>query len=199
MPKDALRQQFRAYRVGLDAAAYARHSRAITDRVATLPEVKTSTVVHAYWPMVAEREVDTRPLLRTLRTDGKQIVLPVVLRFTRAMTDAPRLEHRTLGDPAQLCVNRWGLHEPIAGPCVPPEVLDVVLVPMLGGDRRGYRVGHGFGYYDEFLRPLDVPTVGLVYDACLVDAVPAEPHDVPLHVLVTEREVLRPPHGHRPA
>ncbi|NBC18996.1 MAG: 5-formyltetrahydrofolate cyclo-ligase [Bacteroidetes bacterium] len=190
--KAALRQHFRAVRAALDDASYAQRSRAITNRVAALPEVEAASIVHAYWPMVAEREADTRPLLRALRAAGKQIVLPVVLRFTREPTDAPRLEHRALTDPSVLQVNRWGLHEPVAGPCVPPEALDIVLVPMLGGDRRGYRLGHGFGYYDEFLHGLTVPTVGLVYEACLVEALPVAPHDVPLRVLVTERRTLRP-------
>lgn len=190
--KPVLRERFKSYRAHLDDTTYATRSRAITERVEALTTIAAATVIHAYWPMVAEREVDTRPLLKTLLAAGKQIVLPVVLRFTRAATDRPRLEHRRLTDPSDLRSNRWGLQEPSAGECVPPEALDAVIVPTLGADRRGYRIGHGYGYYDEFLREVTAPTVGLVYDACLVDTVPAEPHDVPLRLLVTESGVLNP-------
>lgn len=190
--KAALRERFRRYRAQLDDAAYAARSRAITEQVEALPAIAAATVIHAYWPMVVEREIDTRPLIQALLAAGKQIVLPVVLRFTRDVTIEPRLEHRRLTDPSDLRPNRWGLQEPSAGERVPPEALDAVIVPALGADRRGYRIGHGYGYYDEFLRTVTAPTIGLIYDACLVDVVPAVPHDVALRLLVTESGVLHP-------
>ena len=72
--------------------------------------------------------------------------------------------------------------------------VDVVVVPALVLDRRGGRLGYGGGHFDRFLaarRPGGTLAVGAVFAAQLVDAVPTEPHDVPMDVVVTERGVWR--------
>ena len=54
-------------------------------------------------------------------------------------------------------------------------------------DRRGNRIGQGAGYYDTFLDTVDAPRLALLYDACFVDTLPTDPHDVPVTAVVTER------------
>lgn len=187
--KATLRTRFQAYRTSLDPAERAARSRQILDRLATLPELRTAETVHAYWPMVESGEVDTRPLLRTLAAAGRRLVLPVVTSFEAGR---PVMEHRCFEGEALLRTNRWGVEEPIGGETVPPGAIDVVLAPALGAACDGHRIGHGRGYYDAFLRTCPAPAVGLLYAATLVDAVPVEPHDIPLDVIVTEDAVLRP-------
>lgn len=187
--KAVLRARFRAYRMGLDEADYTHRSRVITDRVLALPEIKLARTVHVYWPLTSRREVDTRPLIGALQAQGKMIVLPVIDSLA---SDAPRMRHVRLDDSIVLQPNRWGVGEPLGGASVPVEVIDVVAVPALGAGRNGHRIGYGAGYYDAFLRDLAAPTLGLVYSACLIEAIPAEPHDVPLAVLITEEDVIRP-------
>jgi 5-formyltetrahydrofolate cyclo-ligase len=70
---------------------------------------------------------------------------------------------------------------------------DIVVVPGLAFDRRGNRLGHGFGYYDRFLGglPEGVPRVGLAWAGQLVSDVPVDAWDVPVHALVTEEGVIR--------
>ncbi len=189
--KKALRRFFRSRRQAMDEAAYAEHSAAIVERAAVLPEVQAAQVVHAYWPRTARREVDTRPLIEALHNEGKTVVLPAVETF--APEDTPRMTHRRYAGREALRRGRWGLAEPAGGETVPPEALELVVVPAFGAGRNGHRIGHGRGYYDAFLKPLGVPTVCLVYDACLVERVPPEAHDVPVSILVTETTVLRPP------
>lgn len=186
--KEMLREQFRAYRTHLAPEAVAAKSTAILRGVQALPEVRHAQTVHCYWPLVERGEIDTRPLIRTLHERGVCVVLPVV---DGVADGAPRLQHRRYEGPEALCTNRWNLHEPVGTEAVVPETLDLVIVPALGVGRNGHRIGHGYGYYDAFLASLDVPTVALVYDACLVDDVPAEAHDVPVSVIVTERRCLR--------
>lgn len=186
--KEALRERFRTYRTTLAPEDVAAKSAAIVERVCTLPAIRQAQTVHCYWPLVERGEIDTRPLIRQLHAEGARVVLPVVTRFD----GPPTLEHRCYDGHASLTVNRWGLYEPDGTACVSPDTLDVVIVPALGAGRNGHRIGHGFGYYDAFLAPLDVPTVALVYDACLVDRVPPAPHDVPVSTIVTEYEIVRP-------
>lgn len=190
--KATLRERFRAYRANLSPEVVTSKSASIIERVQQLPEVQSARTVHCYWPMVERGEIDTRPLIDALHHRGLRVALPVVATFG---DDTPSLEHRRYTGPQALQTNRWGLREPVDTDFIPPTALDVVIVPAFGAGRHGHRIGHGRGYYDAFLAPLDVPTVVLVYDACLVDALPADPHDVPVSIIVTEHDTLRPRAG----
>lgn len=190
--REDLRALFKSRREGLSAADYAARSAAIARLAWTLPELQAARTVLAYWPLTHRREVDTRPLIRQLRADQKQIVLPVVVMFHPGATDTPRLTLGRFTGEAALRPNRWGIHEPAPGKTVPLEEIDAVIVPALGAGRNGHRLGHGFGYYDELLAGLQAPSICLVYADCLVDEVPAAPHDQPVSVIVTNDEILRP-------
>ncbi|MFB6098937.1 MAG: 5-formyltetrahydrofolate cyclo-ligase [Salinibacter sp.] len=187
IPKDAWRSRFREYRQDLSPDSYRARSSLIGHRVLTVPEVGQAQVIHVYWPLPDRGEIDTRPLIGALREQGRDVVLPVVASFD---PEAPTLEHRRYEGPETLQTNRWGIREPVDTDRVSPEALDVVLVPALGADRRGHRLGHGFGYYDAFLESVTCPRIALVYDACVVPELPNESHDVPMTTLVTERAVI---------
>ncbi|MEM1041755.1 MAG: 5-formyltetrahydrofolate cyclo-ligase [Bacteroidota bacterium] len=191
--KAALRARFRDARLALTDAEAAAHSTAICERIAALPEVKAAGTVHVYWPVTARREVDTRPLVRRLHGAGTRVVLPVVADFD----GAPRLRHVRFEGEDRMQTNHWGIAEPVGTADADPSDLDVVIVPAFGAGRGGHRIGHGRGFYDAFLAGLAAVTVGAVYAACLVDAVPAEAHDVALGIVVTEREVVRVGTGER--
>ncbi len=186
--KADLRERFRAVRAGLSDAEYAAHSARVVAKAKTLPELQQAETVHTYWPLVQSREVDIRPLIAWLQASGKQIVLPVVDSFT----GAPRLRHLRFETPEALRPNRWGIHEPTGGKSVPIETIDAVVVPALGAGRNGHRLGYGKGYYDAFLNALKAPAICPVFAACLIDQAPAEEHDAPLDILITEDEIIRP-------
>lgn len=185
--KHRLRERFRAARLALSDEEYARHSAKICKRLLSLPEISASDTVHVYWPLVARREVDTRPLIDALRSEGRTVVLPVVEQFD----GAPTLRHVRFEGAEHMRPNRWGLLEPAGTETVALQDFDAVVVPAFGAGRDGHRIGHGRGFYDAFVRDLDAVTIGLVYDVCLVESVPAEPHDVPLDLVVTEAETCR--------
>lgn len=185
--KDALRGRFRAARQALTEEEYASYSAAACGRIAALPEVTSAATVHLYWPIPSRRELDTRPLVRQLDARGQRVVLPVVAAFE----GAPRLRHVVFAGKERMRPNRWGILEPYGTSEVDPSALDAIVVPAFGAGRNGHRIGHGHGFYDAFLATVAAPTIGAVFDACLLDRVPAEPHDVPLDVIVTEREVWR--------
>ena len=89
----------------------------------------------------------------------------------------------------------YGILEPASPAGVEPRLSgwDIIVVPGLAFDRRGNRLGHGFGYYDRFLGglPEGVPRVGLAWAGQLVPGVPVDAWDVPVHALVTEEGVIR--------
>ncbi len=93
-----------------------------------------------------------------------------------------------------LVTSRFGVREPHReSPHLAPETIDLVIVPALAFDERGYRLGYGGGYYDRFLPRLrpDCVTIGLTLDALVVPILPTEPHDIPVQIVVTERRVIR--------
>lgn len=184
--KEAWRTQFRTYRQSLSVEAYEARSSLIVHRALGLSAVAQAEVVHVYWPLREHGEVDTRPLIGALRLRGAEVVLSVVTGFEPG---APAMEHRRYAGPTAMQTNRWGVREPAGTDVVPPHNLDVVLVPALGADRRGTRLGYGMGYYDAFLSDVTCPRIALVYDECVVPALPAADHDVPMTTLVTERNV----------
>ena len=190
--KDALRHRFDAYRRSLRWRSYERLSEQIVARLIKLPEITSASIVHLYWPILARREADTRKLIHWLEAHQKEIILPVVTNFRMEVTGPPRLEHVRYAGEECLRANQWGISEPREGDRVSVEDLDVVIVPSLGADRSGHRIGYGYGYYDEFLAQTSAPKIAPLFDACLVDFVPSEAHDVPMDVLVTERSLMRP-------
>jgi prolyl-tRNA editing enzyme YbaK/EbsC (Cys-tRNA(Pro) deacylase) len=97
-------------------------------------------------------------------------------------------------DGTSLRRHRFGFLEP--GPDsepVPIDDVDVVLVPGLAFDRLGFRIGHGAGMYDRLLDelPVGVVRVGVAVDACVVDRLPREAHDLPLDWIATESGIRR--------
>jgi len=189
LQKEALRERFATYREGLSEREYRRRSMQVIERLAALPELAAASVVHCYWPLPKRGELDPRSLVRSLHAEGCTVALPVVASFGEG---SPAMTARRYDGPGCLRENRWGLAEPAGTEAVPPETLDAVVVPAFGAGRNGHRVGHGRGFYDAFLEKASAPACCPVYDACLVGRVPAEPHDVPMDVLVTESETVRP-------
>lgn len=181
--KAAWRARFRALREAMPEEARAAASRQIVERVRSLPEVGAAGTVHLFWPLPFE--VDLRPLAESLRQRGVVVALPVV-------AGERALVHRRYLGAAALARGRWGLMEPPpTAPPVAPGAIDVVLVPALAVGRDGSRLGYGGGFYDAFLAETPALRVGVVFGDALVAAVPAEPHDARLDVVVTEAETVR--------
>ena len=185
--KAAWRRRFRELRNAVPSDALARASAAIADAVVQLPEVQVAGCIHLFWPLDGRGEIDLRGLAATLSGRGVRVGLPVV--YTAS---PPVLRHRLFTGPDGLADGPWGLREP--GPDAPtllPGTIDVVVVPALGLDRRGHRLGYGGGFYDAFLAATPALRVGVAPAGALVPSVPTEPHDARLGVVVTEAETVR--------
>lgn len=142
----------------------------------------------AYAPI--RGEVDPLPFVRRLLAKGVQVAFPVVRER--------ELIARSVSDLAQLAPAAFGILEPVPDrPEVQPGQIDVVLVPALTYDLKGFRLGYGGGYYDRFLPRLgpETMTVGLAYDHLVVESLPVEAHDRPVRWVVTETGWLGPFEG----
>ncbi|MDE2956957.1 MAG: 5-formyltetrahydrofolate cyclo-ligase [Bacteroidota bacterium] len=188
MEKSAVRRHCRTYRTNLSDDRHAALCRRIAVRLAQLPELAAADVVHAYWPHSVAREVDIRPVLCYLRALGRTIGLPVV----DFACGEPRMAHRVWTSETQMQTNRWGMLEPVTGQTLLRSEVDAVLVPALGVDAHGHRVGYGKGYYDRFLSGIDAVFICPMFAECRVPCIKTEPHDVSMDVIVTERDEMRP-------
>jgi 5-formyltetrahydrofolate cyclo-ligase len=153
-------------------SARTQASRLIRDHVLEMPEVSAAGTIAAYYSIGTEP--DTHGLIFGLWKRGSYVVLPVL------MPDGD-LDWASYEGPDSLAPGPRGLLEPVEAPRGPGTVAraDIVLVPALAVDARGYRLGRGGGSYDRALARVggQVPTIALLYDDELLSAVPAEAHD----------------------
>ena len=90
-----------------------------------------------------------------------------------------------LGDEVQ--INRWGIEEPVGGEKSTPVTDDIVLVPCVGVDTFGTRLGYGGGYYDKYFSELpDVTLIAPIYSCQYMDELPSEDHDLKVDAVVSE-------------
>ena len=96
----------------------------------------------------------------------------------------------------RLCKNKYGIFEPSDGYEIHPIDHEIIIIPTVGVDKNGYRLGYGGGYYDRFLesviqnknRPL---LVGLIYDFQFIDDSINEPHDLKLDIVFSELQIKK--------
>lgn len=130
-------------------------------------------------------EVDPHNLLSAAHNAGCVIALPHVLTKAQPM----RFLRHEWGAP--LHKGAFGLLQPDAE--APPVTPDVILIPVVGFDRHGNRLGQGAGHYDRALSILpNAIRIGLAWSCQESDALPADPWDEPLHAICTEKEWITP-------
>jgi 5-formyltetrahydrofolate cyclo-ligase len=170
----------RLRRRSLSGSRRALATRAIVARLQRLPAFRAARRIALYWP--ADGEPDLRALAKTAWARGKQLYLPVVghggaMRFRRWSAHRP------------LRRNRYGIPEPLGRHAASAAALDLVIVPLVAFDAHCNRLGMGGGYYDRaFMQRRHRPIlVGAAFTVQQVNALPRQPWDVPLDLVITER------------
>lgn len=196
--KAELRRRILAWRDGLAPEQVTAWSAAIAAHLFAMRAFRQARTVLMY--LSFRNEAATPPIIAHALRLGKRVCLPEAVQEGRRIV--PRLvpassawEARPFSPAdrageAGLVPGPLGLWQPDPARCpaVPTVQIDLVLVPGVAFDRRGHRLGFGHGYYDRFLPglPERARRVGLAFAGQVVEAVPADPWDVPLHQLVTE-------------
>lgn len=183
--KAQIRQRMRAVRRALPTEARAERSGRIAERVRGLDGWGSAQVVAGYVAM--RGEVDPAHLLEEARSAGKAVLLP------RLDWEAESLHLHRVDAGVELEESGMGfLQPPASAPIVPEADVDLVLVPALAADPRGYRIGWGKGFYDRLLPGMTKALrVALVFDFQLVSEVPDTPGDEPVDLVVTDVKALQ--------
>lgn len=132
------------------------------------------------------KEVYTRSIIEKGWEEGKKIVVPKCNPAQKEMT------FRIIDAFDQLENIYYNLEEPkeaITEPVSANEI-DLLIVPGLAFDVKGYRLGFGGGYYDRFLKTYKGNTAALAFQLQVVSEIPTEIHDMPVHKIITNNQVI---------
>jgi 5-formyltetrahydrofolate cyclo-ligase len=189
------RRRLRRLRAAVAGEERLAAGRAICRTLERLPVFRRGARVALYLPM--RGEVDVRPSLLSAWRRGITVFVPRIVNRRRG-----RMNFVPWSPGAAERRNSYGIAEPVArdGERVRPLELDLVLMPVVGFDREGNRLGMGAGYYDRALRHRRDTArswrrprlVGLAFACQEVESIASSPWDVALDVVVTERGVVRP-------
>lgn len=142
-------------------------------------EIRSARVVGAYLSIA--REVPTRALIEALDARGQAVCVPRFDAAAGAYRPAPWRPGGPLGR------GPHGALEPRGGGAVAGDDVDVWIVPGVAFDERGGRLGRGGGWFDRLLAASGAARVGIAFEFQIVGAVPADPWDAAVDVIVTER------------
>ena len=183
--KDALRL------IAYTARKNQRHKQDISQQVCNtlieLPQYHAAQTV--MWYLDTGTELRTRHVLPAVLASEKKIVIPYCVNKELRLWLLYSLDELVPGSYGILepPKDRWREH----ARHMEIVELDVIVIPGLGFDRRGHRLGHGQGYYDKLLARADPQTllVGLCYQSQVFNEIPVGPKDVNMHMLITEKHI----------
>lgn len=189
--RQTIRKQLRAARRTLTPAQQKNAAAGLARQLRSFLPLLRSRHIAFYLPN--DGEIDPQPLVRFLERCGKQCYLP---RLHADGSNRVWFVRYRNGD--KLEDNRYGIPEPqVQKQQLPAWALQAVLMPLVGFDRAGNRIGMGGGFYDRTFafkrqRPHSRPLlIGLAHSIQEVAALPTESWDMPLDIIATEKERLR--------
>jgi len=178
--KSLLRKELRLSLKGLNSSRRRLKSLRILRRLLATTIFKNSRYFFTY--VSTEDEADTRRLILAALSQGKTVFLPRILKRNRM--EACRIRRF----PQDVKRGQYGILEPRSF-CrrIPPACLDLIVVPGLGFDRRGSRLGRGLGYFDRFLaKTRRAKKIGIAFREQMLKKIPTGPHDIPMDRVITD-------------
>ena len=182
--KRQLRNEALTLRDSIDARAQSAADAKIQANLEALPLFKKAKTVFCY--IGVGSEVGTLALIEKMLEEGKVVCAPRCVgnsvMYSHAIASIDDLGAGILGIPAPAATT----------PLILPAEVDLVIVPCVTCDRKGYRIGYGGGYYDYYLAdvPAQTTKVILCRESLLADSLPTEPHDIKADFIVTSKEVI---------
>lgn len=145
--------------------------------------------LHLFLPIEKNKEIETKFIYERIQQDFPQIktVIP------RVDFEKDILESIEFSSDTELTLNKWQIFESDAAKSVEPQMIDMVLVPLLCFDKNSFRVGYGKGFYDKFLGNCkkDCLKIGLSYFPPIEEISDTHPKDVMLDYCITPDEIWK--------
>ena len=183
--KGEIRRRILMLRNAMPPESIAVKSAEIVRRLMELREIRDSSTLMVFLSFGSE--VHTDDLIRWGWGEGKRIVVPLCCPETRELMPC------RIDGFEELESGHYGIREPKASrfQSVPQREIDAVLIPAVAFDWRGCRVGYGGGYYDRFLPEVpQAAKIGAAFACQIVAEIPADPYDVTVDQIVTEKGII---------
>ena len=180
MLKKQIRSEMLKQRKKLTPLAVNEKSEVISQKVFNNIDFQCAGTVCVY--ISSNNEVSTYSIIKKALDMGKRVCAPKVNVETLTME---MMEFVFFED---LVKGAYGILEPIAGRIIPPEEIDLILVPGVAFTKDNHRIGYGAGYYDKYLVKIadGVKKIGLAFDFQMVDCFDTDETDVALDCVITD-------------
>ena len=189
MTKSELRKIYLAHQKSLSDGLRGEKSLQIADLFFQTFDLRKVEYLHCFLPIERTHEIDTKLIFQQIWQNFPQIKTLV----PRVNFQTNEIENLKLTPETNLVQNVWQIDEPADNELVENERIDMVLVPLLCFDARGFRVGYGKGFYDKFLTKCrkDCVKIGLSFFLPVEEISDINEHDIALPYSVTPNEVFK--------
>lgn len=183
--KETIRKDLKDKRAKLSKQEVILNSNRIKNKLFKMKEFKQSSCQMFY--ISYDNEVYTHDMIKECLKNKKKVIVPVSDRKNRCLILS---ELNSWND---LVTGSYGILEPRIDKIkkVPIEKVDLIIVPGVGFDEHGRRIGHGKGYYDNLLSSSkNALHIGLAFEVQIVKEIPVDSHDIPVNKIITEKRVI---------
>jgi 5-formyltetrahydrofolate cyclo-ligase len=181
MNKNTLREELLEKRRKLEKEEVIEKGNIIKEKLFSLEEYKKAKTVMFF--VSFGKEIYTHDMVQeALKGKDKTIVVPKIVDFEVVpciIENFSRLQRSNYGILEPIEVNEADLHK-----------IDIILVPGIGFDKKGYRIGFGKGYYDKFLKKIEALKIGLCMDFEIIENIPYNEWDVPMDIVMSEKQII---------
>ena len=125
---------------------------------------------------------ETGSINKEILDDDKTLILPVLINGDIKASKFTFEDNFKMGE--------FNIPEPTPFREYDAQWIDLLLVPGVAFDKRGYRLGYGKGFFDRFLKKVKCQKIGLCFEIQIVDEIPAESQDISMDVLITEKRII---------
>lgn len=181
--KEKLRKRIIDIRKSVSNSEVLEKSDTIKKRLFEMREFKEAPTILFY--VSYDNEVYTHEMIKECIAE-KNIVVPITDKQKR------RLILSKLDNWDDLTIGSYNIFEPKKEKTKPVSIddIDLIIVPGVGFDEKGNRLGHGKGYFDNLLNHSKVLKIGLAFEFQIVENIPTEKHDIPVDKIVTEKRII---------
>lgn len=183
-----LRKEKLKLRDALPPSKIKEKSKIIAEKMESLDRLDSAKAIFIY--VNFRSEVQTTATIERFLNSGKRVAVPITHVKENRMNaiEIHNLQEDLVPGYCKIPEPKKGIWKNV----IKPEEIDIIYVPGSVFDERGGRFGYGGGYYDRFLEiNPDALRVGLAFEKQIVDAIPLQPHDQLLDLVITERRVIR--------
>lgn len=179
MNKIETRNFFKAKRDKLSESGITEKSDIITGKLLNSGLLDKCKNIFVYYSFGSE--VKTQELIQSLVKLNKKIFIP---KITGGEMSASVYT-------GGLIKNNYGIFEEKDNNFIDKKIIDAAIVPLIAFDKRLNRIGYGKGYYDKFLKDLDILKIGLAYSLSEAELIKADDYDIRLNYVVTEENIWK--------